>query len=338
MLKWILEKTGWKRIKPIMMKKLLFICFFVCLCLSCKHQKTSNFTIDIVADSLEIFAKKVISTPLFERDFAISPDRNELIYTLGEFKQKKRFLVHLKKLNNSWSTPKVMPISGEHQDIEPFFSVDGKKLFFSSNRPMDSDSKRKDYNIWYSKKNGNDWSKPIALDTIINTKNDEFYPSVSANGNLYFTAVRKDGIGTEDIFVSKCVNGKYQKPKVLSKQINTETYEFNAYINPSENLLIFSSFGRKDGFGGGDLYFSKKDEKGNWEKAKNMGEEINSTSLDYCPFLDIKTNNLYFASDRSKDSQKINNVNDLIDYTNSIENGMGNIYRIKLKEVLLEKL
>lgn len=310
-------------------KFLSVIIFFCYCCQSSKKSDLSTLTIEKSRDSLEIFGKNIISTSLYERDFALSPNRNEIIYTLSDFKQEKRFLVHLKKENNIWSNPKVMNISGKYQDIEPFFSVDGKKLFFASNRPIKNDATRKDYNIWISKKKGDIWENPTILDTIINTKKDEFYPSVSSNGNLYFTATRKDGVGTEDIFVSKFIDGKYQKPKVLSENINSKTYEFNAYISPDEEILIFSSFGRKDGFGGGDLYFSKKDKNGNWRVAKNMGKKINSTSLDYCPFLDIKTNNFYFTSDRSKSNKDINTLKGIKTFANSIENGMGNIYKTK---------
>ena len=309
---------------------LLLIIFLTTSCNSDQKSNSINLAIEKSVDSLEVFAENIISTHLVERDFALSPNRKEIIFTLGDFKQKKRFLVHLKKENNSWTSPKVMSISGKHQDIEPFFSVDGNKLFFASNRPINKKSKRTDYNIWVSTKKDSVWGNPNVLDTIVNTKGNEFYPSVSANGNLYFTAVRKDGVGTEDIFVSKFLNGKYQKPEVLSDSINTKTYEFNSFINPTEDLLIFSSFGRKDGFGGGDLYYSKKDKHGNWHKAKNMGKKINSASLDFCPFYDAKTNTLYFTSERANKINQINTIKKLTDYTNSIKNGMGNIYRINL--------
>ena len=315
------------------MKNYYFLLLFALITMSCNSDKKSkgiNLALEKKVDSLEVFGENIISTNLVERDFALSPNRQEIIYTLGDFKQKKRFLVHLKKENSSWTSPKVMNISGKHQDIEPFFSPNGKKLFFASNRPINKNSKRKDYNIWVSTKTGSVWGNPVVLDTIVNTKGNEFYPSVSANGNLYFTAVRKDGVGTEDIFVSKFMNGKYQKPEVLSDSINTKTYEFNAYINPTEDLLIYSSFGRKDGFGGGDLYYSKKDKNGKWQKAKNMGEKINSTSLDFCPFYDAKTNTLYFTSERASKINQINSIKKLTKYTNSINNGMGNIYRINL--------
>ena len=311
--------------------------FLSTLILSCKNidsQETRELDLASMPDKVELFGEGLISTNLYERDIAISPDGNELIYTLGDYKQQRRFLMQIRKLNGKWGEPEILNISGEYQDIEPFYAEDGNSLFFASNRPMEKGSKREDYNIWYSNRDGDQWSSPKALNRNINTEGDEFYPSISNNGNLYFTATRKDGVGSEDIFISKKIDGEYQEPVALDSSINTEFYEFNSYINPEENLIIFSSFGREDGFGGGDLYYSKKDKDGNWSKAKNMGENINSAQLDYCPFIDVRRNNLYFTSERTvRNTDKINNIEDIRAFANKTQNGMGNIYKIGIDEL-----
>ena len=74
---------------------------------------------------------------------------------------------------------------------------------------------------------------------------------------------------------------------------------------PDESYIIFTAYQREDGFGSGDLYMSIKDSDGIWAKAKNLGAEINSNKMDYCPYVDTKTNTLYFTSKRSE----INNSN-----------------------------
>ncbi len=126
----------------------------------------------------------------------------------------------------------------------------------------------------------------------------------------------------------------YQDPIPLDTGVNSEVYEFNAYINPEENLIIFGSYGRPDELGGGDLYFSKKDEKGHWSVAKNMGSLINSDKLDYCPFIDYPRGNFYFTSDRTTDENNtFSSVEDFIKDSNGLNNGMGNIYRIGLEHL-----
>lgn len=224
-----------------------------------------------------------------------------------------------------------MSFSGRYSDIEPFFSTDGKKLFFASDRPVNGDTTRNDYNIWVSQRKDQQWSEPEPLQPIINTEHDEFFPSLGRNGNLYFTCARENGIGKEDIYLSRYVDGKYIKPEPLDTNVNTATYEFNAYVSPEEDLIIFSSYGRKDDLGGGDLYYSKKDHEGNWTPSENMGSLINSVSLDYCPFVDFPRSNFYFTSDRNtKSDKKITGVGEIEQLASGILNGMGNIYRIHL--------
>ena len=62
--------------------------------------------------------------------------------------------------------------------------------------------------------------------------------------------------GKDDIFVSKWENGKYTEPVSLSDSINSDGYEFNAFIAPDESYIIFTAYQREDGFGSGDLYMS----------------------------------------------------------------------------------
>lgn len=322
------------KVKKTQILRLIFPALLLISCQDAEQEEVRELDLELVTEKVELFGEGLVSTHLYERDIAISTDGNELIYTLGDHKQQRRALMQIRKLNGKWGEPEILNISGEYQDIEPFFSEDGNRLFFASNRPIEKGSKRKDYNIWYSDRDGEHWSPPKALNGKINSTGDEFYPSVSSNGNLYFTASRKGGSGSEDIFVSKKIDGEYQEPVALDSSINTEVYEFNSFINPEENLLIFSSFGREDDYGGGDLYYSKKDKDGKWSKAKNMGGNINSAQLDYCPFIDLRRNNLYFTSERiDENSRKMNSIEDIKAFANQTQNGTGNIYKIGIKKL-----
>ncbi|MCX2719186.1 TolB family protein [Lentiprolixibacter aurantiacus] len=315
--------------------------FLVLLCsiVSCqlnRNTKNADYDVDIqsTAESLTLFGENLISTSLYERDLAINPQGNEIIFTLGDYKQSRRVLVILREINGIWRKPEVMNISGRYHDIEPFFANNGNRLFFASNRPINQDSTRNDYNIWYSDKIENIWTEPLALDTVVNTRGNEFFPSLSEKGNLFFTATRQNGIGREDIFVSEFKGGKFQSPIPLPKEINSTLFEFNAYISPKEDFIVFSSFGREDGFGGGDLYFSSKDETGNWSPSKNMGKLINSNKLDYSPFIDWKNHNFYFSSERIiENNTELKSIDGIKHIANDVMNGFGNIYKIGLDKI-----
>ncbi|MBN2425705.1 MAG: PD40 domain-containing protein [Calditrichaceae bacterium] len=320
-----------------MKNKILLTALFSLLCLACQTENITEIDLENTPAEVELFAEGIISTKLYERDLAISPRGNEIIFTLSDYRQSVRCLATIKKINGKWTEKQILDFSGNYQDIEPCFSADGNQLFFASNRPVDRDSTRSDFNIWVSNLLNSGWSEPEPLNPNINTDGNEFYPSVSKNGNLYFTAERENGIGSEDIFLSRYADGQYLIPEHLDANINSPVYEFNAYISPDEDLILFSSYGREDDLGGGDLYYSKKDASGRWTPAKNMGPPINSDKLDYCPFIDMARGNFYFTSERfTPVDKRIETVDELENRANSILNGMGNIYRISMKSLLLE--
>jgi hypothetical protein len=320
------------------MKNIILIASLSVILLSrCKTDKPGYIDLEYKPGQVELFAPGIVSTNLYERDIAISTGGDEIIYTSGDYKQSRRCLVCIRKTGNEWGKKEILSFSGQYNDIEPCFSVDGDKLYFASDRPIEKASKKSDYNIWVSERIKNGWSDPEPLQPTINTDKDEFFPSISRNNNLYFTSVRANGIGNEDILLSRYVDGEYSVPVPLDTNINSSAYEFNAYVSPNEDLIIFSSYGRKDDLGGGDLYYSKKYKSGNWTKSVNMGPLINSDKLDYCPFVDIPRGNFYFTSERILPTEKrITDISELERLANNVLNGMGNIYRINIDKIIKE--
>ena len=313
-----------------------FILFFSCMN-SDKISQKNPVTLQPAGDSLEIFAEGIVSTHLNERDMAISPDGTEMFYSLLTCDNSIRVMVHLKKNNNQWSRPGIAAFSGEYSDIEPAFSADGKHLYFASNRPLYPDDNTHDHNIWFVTRSDSGWINPHSMPAAINTEFDEYYPSVSQSGNMYFTARYPDAIGEEDIYMSEFINGLYTQPVRLDTTVNSVHWEFNAYVSPDEKILIFSSYGRSDDLGGGDLYMSNRDKYGNWTASRNLGPAINSQALDYCPFIDWPRKTFYFTSNRSGHIPgKINSMEEIKQFSDQILNGMGNIYRIHISALAID--
>ncbi|NOS93805.1 MAG: hypothetical protein HOP30_17955, partial [Cyclobacteriaceae bacterium] len=200
-----------------------------------------------------------VNTFLNERDFALAPDGREIYFTISTPKSTFQTIVFCQRLKNGeWSAPKVPSFAGTYSDLEPAFSADGNTLYFASNRPLEG-KEVKDFDLWRVKRSSNGWEIPEHLGNTINTQADEFYPSITNSGNLYFTAQYKGGVGREDIYMAQFINGSFQKPVVLDTAVNSKMYEFNAFVAPDESYILFTSYGRKDDMGGGDLYLSVKD-------------------------------------------------------------------------------
>lgn len=298
------------------MKKLLIVFLITCNCFS---QQASLFSPELFKNLPNV------------RDFSMSKNKSEIYFTIESYCKTYSFIACIKRTGKKWGKPKAVSFSGEFKDLEPFLSPDGLKLFFASNRNATSTDVKKDIDIWYVQRNSlNDgWSNPINVGDIINTNKNEFYPSVTNKGDLFFTAEYPNSIGKEDIYVSRFINNTYTKPVPLSTAINSDKYEFNAYVSPDEKIIVFTSYGREDDLGRGDLYISRKDSEGNWLPAQNLGDKINSKKLDYCPFIDINANVLYFTSNRTNVPNRLKskqNFKEIIHTINSLPNGLSRIY------------
>ncbi len=287
-----------------------------------------------------VFSPEIVSTQRNERDFAISPDGNVMFYSIVMPANNLSVIVYLAFDGFFWSEPETAAFSGAYKDLEPAYSPDGKKLFFVSKRPLAGNTEEKDYDIWYVETEKG-WTHPVNIGMPVNTEENEYYPSVSLNGNLYFTAKYGDSFGKEDIYFSRFENGKYAQPQNLGEVINTSLYEFNAFIAPDETYLIFSSWGRDDDIGGGDLYISFKDGMNGWTKPKNLGSTINSDKLDYCPYVSPDGKYLFFTSERDNadfDSKSFKKLSNILQMADGIENGLGNIYWVTFDKEAWKKL
>ncbi len=269
------------------------------------------------------------------RDFCISKNGNEAFFTIQNSSGEISQLAYIRKENNEWLEPELLPFCDSYMYLEPFLSRDGNRLFFVSDKPLKgSTSAKKDFDIWYVDRRNRDdqWSEPKNMGKSINSSLDEFYPSISDNNNLYFTMDSPDGYGKDDIYFCKWEAGKYLTPVLLNENINSSGYEFNAFISKKEDFMLFTKYNAEDGQGSGDLYISRKDITGKWNKAINIGIPINTKYMEYCPFYDEKNQILYFTSKRKNiKPRKFENILDFKNHIQEGENGLSKIYMTSIK-------
>ncbi|MDA3927406.1 MAG: hypothetical protein PF541_00480 [Prolixibacteraceae bacterium] len=276
---------------------------------------------------VNLWAPGTINTHMSERDAALSPNEERFFFTVQLTRQHSA-ICYATKLTGKWIRPRIAEFSGEYMDIEPVFHPNGN-LYFSSNRPLDGETETGDYNIWYVKPEADAWSKPIALDTVVNSDGNEFYPSFAANGNLYFTATLPNGIGSEDLWLSKNSNGVFLSPENLGDSINTAQFEYNSFISPDESFILFTTHGWGEGYGSGDIYVSFKDENGAWHSPKNLGEKINTPGFEFCPALSPDGKTFFFTRKNIPTPENYKwNYFEMMSSFSSIENGQGNIYYV----------
>lgn len=317
-----------------MKKFILFILLLSHTALVAQKNKLPGW--EQVPATLQLFAEGFVNTHLNERDFALSPDGKEIYFTVSTPSSTFQTIVFSRQeKDGAWSTPAIVSFGGRYSDLEPAFSHDGQTLYFASNRPL-TGTKPKDFDIWKVVRTAKGWGEPVNLGQTINTESDEFYPSITKSGNLYYTATYKGGPGREDIYVSEYKNNAYAAPVALDSGVNTKFYEFNAFVDPDEQFILFTSYGRKDDMGGGDLYMSVKDAKGVWQSAVNL-KSLNSKQLDYCPYVSPDGKKLFITSNRhalpTSFTEKSASYKTIQEAWSAPLNGTGNIFWIDFQKV-----
>ncbi|GAB3324729.1 hypothetical protein GCM10027299_22130 [Larkinella ripae] len=203
----------------------------------------------------------------------------------------------MKQVDNRWTAPQVVLASDQYEYNDPFLSPDGKRLFFISDRALDGKSDRKDFDIWYIERNNSGWSEPINAGPAINTGKNEYYMSFTTDGTMYFSSNAESKSDKDyNIRSAKFLGGQFQPSQLLGASVNSEAYEADVFISPDEQYMIYCGE-RLEGLGQGDLYISFKDEKGQWQAAKNMGKGINTEKYEFCPFVSNDGKYLFFSRD-----------------------------------------
>src|SRR5581483_905732 len=285
-----------------------------------------------------IFAEGVISTGDMELNAAFTPDGRTLYFTRRTPRPQMWFILVSHFRNGRWGAPEMAEFSGQYSDFDPIISPDGSKLFFCSNRPVDGQP-RPDFDIWVAEKAAGGWGAPRHLDAPVNTKAAEFYPSVTADGTLYFSSNREGGKGRGDIYRARMVDGKYAAPENLGDAINSQYFEGDPFIAPDESYLVFVSYGRPDGLGDGDLYISYRRD-GVWTAAKNLGPGINSSALDFCPVVSPDGKYFFFTSERGFADAPLpgrRNFDQLLKQIRGPRNGLGDIYQVDIGALNLNR-
>lgn len=142
---------------------------------------------------------------------------------------------------------------------------------------------------------------PVSLGDSINTKYDEYWPSLSADESTFvitrLVSSSNSGRMQEDFYISRFRDDKWGEMEDVGKPLNTDDNEGAQSISADGRLMVFTACNRPDAIGRCDLYYSvRQGEK--WSTPINMGRPVNSNYRETQPSLSADARTLYFSSDR----------------------------------------
>ena len=181
--------------------------------------------------------------------------------------------------------------------LVPAISLYGNKLYFDRKEHPDNVAGIRDQDdIWYSEKNENGaWQQPQRIPHPLNSPRSDVLFSISPDGRSalsYGTQFTDSGF----VMLEKTGKGWEFHHKLDIKNYYNKSDYFYGYLSADGNKL-FLSLQRDDGFGGHDLYISKKIDSATWGIPQNLGPDLNSEGTDAAPFLAFDGVTLYFSSD-----------------------------------------
>ncbi len=287
------------------------IIFMIFISAGCTKEKKSlsdelfYFGQKLPGKTPELFAPGIISTDKDEINSVFSPDGTEFYFSRDTYKNISKAgrdytIYYMRTVNGIWTKPEQVSFAGVYMCADMCFSSDGKMMFYCTDRPANKNGPRKeDSDIWFVKRTISGWSEPKNPGPLFNSPKNEWYPTMSDKGMIYFSSGREGGNGGSDIYRIKLENFKTGTPENIGGPVNTKFRESDVLITPDESCLIFSSSDRPDVLGSGDLYISFAKKDGSWTKPVNMGEGINSPQLEYCPMISPDGKYFFFTSRRS---------------------------------------
>jgi len=320
------------------------------------QSKAEPYEVDGNISTPRLFAERIISTPDDEVGGTFSPDGTEFYFTrLVQYTTLPRLgIMCVSRFREGrWSGGEVLPFSGNYLDYPPKFSADGKRLLFASTRPL-PDGTRGHVRIWEVERTPSGWGEPHPLPPPVNAPESVWNadPSESKDGTLYFSSDRGNP-DTIHIFRSRLANGEYTTPEKLGPEVNSEFNDYQPFVSPDGNLLIFASAGlgsppfrhRPEELSSGgkpyprsDLYVSFN-HGGRWTPARHLEHGVNSFAEEEFPFLSPDGRYLFFSSERSAFTVPTSHrlkYSELERFLHSTLNGHGNVYFIGVKSLGLE--
>ncbi len=248
-----------------------------------------------------------INSPYSEYSPALTADEQTLIFTrkipMNERRGDDRltyhedfFISHYRE--GSWTKAENLgpPLNTDGNEGAQTITADGRNMYFTAcNRPDGFGS----CDIYYSHLRRGVYSRPVNVGRPLNSAAWESQPSISADGNtIYFASNRLGSIGETDIWMAtRSATGIWNEPENMGPVINTSGRELSPFIHHDNQTLYFASDGHP-GMGGLDIFFSRRNEDGNWGKPINIGYPINTHGDEFALIVGASGRYAWFATDK----------------------------------------
>ncbi len=212
-----------------------------------------------------------LNNPFFNAVIGFTPDGKIMFlhhrYPIDSKPPKTQGISYSEFKNGKWGFPKPVTIKyfkNESKHQSGSLSANGEILLLS----MKSYSSRGHEDIYVSFWDGNKFTLPKNLGSVINTEGEEMTPTLAPdNRTLFFSSNGHPGKGGRDIFKSYRLDSTWTNWTVPEnvEAINTKGVELSFIISPDMKWSIYTSTLNSDGYG--DLNFYQLPQDSSFQRA-----------------------------------------------------------------------
>ena len=195
------------------------------------------------APAITPWAPRGISSPQFESHAAFDPRNGDLYFVRSSPKFEGWRIFVSQCTARGWSDPVPPIFAGDGVEADPWFTSDGRHLYFISTRSTDG-VRREDLDIWHVERAADGrWGTPTRMPEPVNSVGREWFPRLAADGWLYFGSDRPGGLGKTDIWRARTDGQDHWTVRNLGPSINSAGHEYEPLISPDGSSMIVMAEG-----------------------------------------------------------------------------------------------
>jgi len=193
----------------------------------------------------------------------------------------------------------IKTVNSKYADFSPMINADESILVFTSRRKETTGGKIDDFDsryfedIYISRKENGEWSKPENISGNLNTNKHDANVGMTLDGQVLY--IYRSNKNNGDVYECKLEGDVWTSPVPLPEPINSKYKEMSISMSYDGQKIYFVS-DRPNGMGGRDIYSCLKKDDGTWYDPVNLGANINTEYDEDGVFIHPDGKTLYFSS------------------------------------------
>ncbi len=200
---------------------------------------------------------------------------------------------------NEFTKPELAAFAAPKGNGGPAFSVDGTRLFFNIDLPLEGGASASEEAICYVERTASGWTQPVMISSTVDARMTKGQVSIAQSGNIYFSG-RVLTESAPAIWTCRYADGRYGPPEKLAGPIAAVPFLLDPWVDPEERFLLVSCPPADGSSARPDIGICSRRADGSWDKPIPLGPAVNTPAHERFPSLSRDGKYLFFIRSLSE--------------------------------------